>query len=202
MAENSTVTYSTLIPKEEIVIDLKAITNGKITGSVDTKDLAWSGDGYLDVLLNAINDNIFIQRELGRITKEDYAQIYTQLIAECLRQAIQLAALSKDNLLKWQQAVNKDKTDKLQQEVLLAQIKTYQRQLEGFDDNVQIKLLQAQLDAFSTIYASGMLDEVDTGPLNVSNLNSTYRAVKERAEKIKTYNIDDRITVPKSKIDL
>ena len=59
-----------------------------------------------------------------------------------------------------------------------------QRQIDGYDDNIGIKLLQCQLDAFSMIFSSGMVDLGDgdnaLGPLNRSNLTETYNSLATR----------------------
>ena len=59
-----------------------------------------------------------------------------------------------------------------------------QRQIDGYDDNIGIKLLQCQFDAFSMIFSSGMVDLGDgdnaLGPLNRSNLTETYNSLATR----------------------
>ena len=59
-------------------------------------------------------------------------------------------------------------------------IKVANRQIAGYDDNIVIKLLQAELDAFALIYSSGMLDNPDLGPLNVTNLHNAYNTLVQR----------------------
>lgn len=59
-------------------------------------------------------------------------------------------------------------------------IKVANRQIAGYDDNLVIKLLQAELDAFALIYSSGMLDNPDLGPLNVTNLNKAWNMLISR----------------------
>ena len=59
-------------------------------------------------------------------------------------------------------------------------IKVANRQIAGYDDNIVIKLLQAELDAFALIYSSGMLDNLDLGPLNVTNLNMAWNMLVQR----------------------
>ena len=59
-----------------------------------------------------------------------------------------------------------------------------QRQIDGYDDNIGIKLLQHQFDAFSMIFSSGMVDLGDgdnaLGPLNRANLTETYNSLATR----------------------
>jgi hypothetical protein len=55
------------------------------------------------------------------------------------------------------------------------------RQIEGYDDNIGIKLLQAELDAFALIFSSGMIDLGSTdnalGPLNRDTLYKCFDAL-------------------------
>lgn len=59
-------------------------------------------------------------------------------------------------------------TAKAQKDVLV-------RQKEGFDDNILLKIFQAQTNTYGTVFASGMLDDlsVPTG-FNQSSINNVY----------------------------
>ena len=65
-----------------------------------------------------------------------------------------------------------------------SEVSVANRQIAGYDDNLVIKLLQAQLDAFSLIFSSGMVDLGDgdnaLGPLHRNNLTETYNMLKNR----------------------
>lgn len=65
-----------------------------------------------------------------------------------------------------------------------SEVSVANRQIAGYDDNLVIKLLQAQLDAFSLIFSSGMIDLGDgdnaLGPLHRNNLTETYNLLKNR----------------------
>lgn len=54
------------------------------------------------------------------------------------------------------------------------------RQIAGYDDNLVIKLLQCELDAFALIYSSGMLDNPDLGPLRSSLLTLCWQMLFNR----------------------
>ena len=68
----------------------------------------------------------------------------------------------------------------LEEKKVDSDIKVARRQIAGYSDNIAIKLLQAELDAFALIYSSGMLDNPDLGPLNVNNLHTAYNTLIQR----------------------
>ena len=68
----------------------------------------------------------------------------------------------------------------LEEKKVDSDIKVARRQIAGYSDNIAIKLLQAELDAFALIYSSGMLDNPDLGPLNVNNLHNAYNTLIQR----------------------
>lgn len=82
----------------------------------------------------------------------------------------------------------------LKQENLREQTKVYARQVEGFSDNLKLKLFQAQMEAFSMIYSAGMLD-FDANDsqfpkaLKASNLTDVYNKLFESATANWEYDI-------------
>lgn len=63
-------------------INITDITNGNVQG------IEWVGTGIFDVLMNAVNKNIDIQYQNGRITGSDYANVYLSSIQAVLQQSI------------------------------------------------------------------------------------------------------------------
>lgn len=70
-------------------IELTDLTNGSITNQ------EWQGTGVFDKLMAAVNKNIEVQYQKGRITGSDYAQVYTQSLQATLQQAVEFL-LRKD----------------------------------------------------------------------------------------------------------
>ena len=68
----------------------------------------------------------------------------------------------------------------LEEKKVDSDIKVARRQIAGYSDNIAIKLLQAELDAFASIYSTGMLDNPALGPLNVNNLHNAYNTLVQR----------------------
>ena len=63
--------------------ELTDLTNGSIVNQ------EWQGTGVFDVLIAAVNKNIEIQYQKGRITGNDYAQVYLGGMQAVLQQAMQ-----------------------------------------------------------------------------------------------------------------
>ena len=63
-------------------IELTDLTNGSIVNQ------EWQGTGVFDTLMSAVNKNIEVQYNKGRITGSDYAQVYTQSLQATLQQAV------------------------------------------------------------------------------------------------------------------
>ena len=92
---------------------------------------------------------------------------YTDAFIKLMSQAMQLAF---DGPLKEAQVESEsDKTklldkqiEKLDKEIELteAQIELTKRQLEGFDDNKEQKMLEAQLNAWAMMFSSGLLEDM------------------------------------------
>ena len=70
-------------------IELTDLTNGSITNQ------EWQGTGVFDKLMSAVNKNIEVQYQKGRITGSDYAQVYMQSLQATLQQAVEFL-LRKD----------------------------------------------------------------------------------------------------------
>lgn len=70
-------------------IELTDLTNGSIVNQ------EWQGTGVFDTLMSAVNKNIEVQYNKGRITGSDYAQVYTQSLQATLQQSVEFL-LRKD----------------------------------------------------------------------------------------------------------
>ena len=70
-------------------IEITDLTNGSNVNQ------EWQGTGVFDKLMSAVNKNIEIQYQKGRITGSDYAQVYTQSLQATLQQAVEFL-LRKD----------------------------------------------------------------------------------------------------------
>lgn len=156
-------------------VEATEITNGHIEKRVDERgkdSFYWQGLGYFDILAHGISENLKIQYDSSRITGEMYANAYSQLITAALDTALKLALQNKELELKVAEVKLKERElnlkeelndeevllNKLKQENIRAQTKVYDRQIEGFNDNLKIKMFQAQLDSFGMMFSSGMLD--------------------------------------------
>ena len=119
----------------------------------------WSGSGVFDKLMHAINGNILVQHESGRIKGPEYAQVYLgsmqTAVVEAMKFMLTKEQIAKDLDLK-QAQIDKLNDDKL---TSAKQRDLYQRQIEGFDDNKYQKLFESQLSSWGLMFSSGMLTE-------------------------------------------
>lgn len=141
-----------------ITINFEDFSNG----AVDHTNPAlpeWSGSGVFDKLMHAINGNILVQYESGRIKGPEYAQVYLgsmqTAVVEAMKFMLTKEQLAKDLDLK-QAQIDKLNDDKL---TAAKQRDLYQRQIEGFDDNKYQKLFESQLSSWGLMFSSGMLTE-------------------------------------------
>ena len=189
-------------------INVLDLTNGKIHKNAD-KEYYWDGPVILDKLLNVLGQNLKTQLDNGWIEGSEYANAYVRMMEIATVQAMAWIKMSKDIAAQnrqLDQVDNKNSADvciqnnklaleekqvdnnfkiakdklALEERKVDSDIKVAKRQIAGYDDNIVIKLLQAELDAFALIYSSGMLDNPDLGPLNVTNLNMAWNMLVQR----------------------
>ena len=67
------------------IIDLNSITDGTLVNN------EWVGTGAFDILMKAVNGNIEMQYQKGRLTGNDYAQVYLGGLQAVLQQAVNYA---------------------------------------------------------------------------------------------------------------
>ena len=133
------------------VIDIRELTDGSIATDVDGKAY-WTGDGYFDIIMSAMNGNVKAEYESGRIVGVQYAEVYLGALQGALQAAVALVtqrpAMEKTQAEADQVDLNAEK----QREVLQAQKELYKRQKAGFDDNKHQKILDAQLNAWGITF--------------------------------------------------
>lgn len=149
------------------------------------------------------------QAELVDLQKLDmkYKVVALKLQNELIKEQVRKGIL--DRKLSLEQA----KLLKVQQESTREQTRLYQRQRVGFNDNLFIKLLEAQFSNYAMVFASGMLDKGDLpGPINDNEIIDVYTKFKHRAQEedelgnpkplVKEYAIDRRIKEPEKQFCL
>lgn len=133
------------------VIDIRELTDGSIATDADGKSY-WTGDGYFDIIMSAMNGNVKAEYESGRIVGVQYAEVYLGALQGALQAAVALVtqrpAMEKTQAETGQVDLNAEK----QREVLQAQKELYKRQKAGFDDNKYQKILDAQLSAWGVTF--------------------------------------------------
>ena len=156
-----------------LTIPLIDLTNGSTIVNSDGKP-EWSGTGVFDVLMGAVNSNIAVQYDNGRIKDADYAATYLGAMQSVIAAAVQFVlAEGKAGKEAAEVSVNAAK----QREVLQAQKELYKRQKAGFDDNKHQKILDAQLNAWGITF-----QDTDTtflpSQLNQAGFTTSFDAVR------------------------
>ena len=141
-----------------ITIDFEDFSNG-VVDHTNPALPEWSGSGVFDKLMHAINGNILVQYESGRIKGPEYAQVYLGSMQTAVVEAMKFM-LTKDQIAK-DLDLKQAQIDKLNDDKLTSakQRDLYQRQIEGFDDNKYQKLFESQLSSWGLMFSSGMLTE-------------------------------------------
>ena len=144
-----------------ITIDFEDFRNG-VVDHTNPASPEWSGSGVFDKLMHAINGNILVQYDSGRIKGPEYAQVYlgsTQpAVVAAMKVMLTKEQIAKDLDLK-QAQIDKLNDDKL---TSAKQRDLYQRQIEGFDDNKYQKLFESQSSSWALMFSSGLLTDKTT----------------------------------------
>ena len=150
-----------------MAVSLDELTNGStVVNDVDgLKTYTWEGTAVFDTLVHVVNENLKIQYDAGRIKATDYAQAYIGGLQTCITESMKYI-LQKDNLIK-------------DEELKQANIELLNRQKEGFDDNKNQKLFEAQMNAWALMFSSGLLT---TKPQIISNdsASALYNTLKPK----------------------
>ena len=64
------------------IINVNDITNGYISNG------EWSGTGIFDKLIDAVNNNLAIQLEAGRLTNSEFGSVYSNIVPAVLNSSI------------------------------------------------------------------------------------------------------------------
>ena len=123
-------------------------------------DITQIGSVY-DSLEAKIKATLDEQWNNGRLTGSDYAQVLSSTITQAMQLAVQsvqtqpeidakVAKVDSDKLIAETQSANDTAIKSAQKDL-------YNRQTQGFDDNLKQKLMEIQLNAWSLMFSSGML---------------------------------------------
>lgn len=123
---------------DAIDVNIEELTNGTIGTDADGADV-WLGTGVFDRIMGAVNGNIKVQYDNGRIKDADYAQVYLGGLQASINSAIQFLL--------------QEKTAEAQAALTTKQQALVERQTQGFDDDAKQKLLKQALDSWSVAYS-------------------------------------------------
>jgi len=134
-----------------------------------------------DLLTNKVKADLDAQFNKNRIKGTEYADAYTKLMGVIIGVCVQAPKLDQDKEVSKAQALKLTK----EADVPASTIKVNEnhadmlkRQTEGFDDNVNQELFKAQINAWSMMFSSGMLE---TQPDIIKNdeVTSLYQHLKK-----------------------
>ena len=162
-------------------------------GTLDTNN-EWNGTGVFDKLMVAVSKNIEGQYNKGRIRDTDYASVYLGAIQSIITESIKF--LLTEKLQEAQIEKIEEEIDLLQtqdselqlngvseREIKTSQKNLYNRQEQGFDDNLNLKLFEAQLDVYGMAWSSvggfGTADDTALpAAFNGTNITALYNSIK------------------------
>lgn len=165
-------------------LDTNDISDGKRiykkygTGSAENGRYEWQGCKLFDKIMMTLVANLNILKDNGLIANQEYPTYYMQCLTLAMQTALNILLDQKKLLTNFAQTFNQIVNDQSKRE---AEIKVLRRQRLGFDDNIMLRLAQAQFDSFGTIFSSGMVEDLNTGPLKASEMSNMYSIVKDRA---------------------
>lgn len=188
-----------------MAINVEELTSGSITQNADSQ-YEWTGTGIFDKLIIAVNGNIKVQYDNGKIKDDKYADVYLGSMQSVIQSAMNYI-LQKEKIeeetkkliaettevplngiklrLKTEAETDKIISEKTevplnggkQREVLQAQKELYKRQKAGFDDNKQQKILETQMSAWGITF-----QDTDTtfvpAQLAQSGFDTSFTAVR------------------------
>ncbi len=154
------------------------ITNGKVV--VDNEgEFLWEGSGIFDNLMAAVNGNIKVEFDNGRIVGKEYASVYLAAIQSVIQQSV-LAGLSEDEKIA-SVALVKSKTEmtEKQQELIGRQMKLVDTQRHGFRWDADSKLLKHTLDSWSVAFSVSQDATSVPSAIDVDSINTLMTTTQQ-----------------------
>ena len=155
-----------------------------------------------DELTQKIKNDLNEQFINGRLKGSDYANVYASLMSTCVQLAFESPLKeAQTGLIKEQQLTEQEKRKQIEYELteilpakkneIEENIKTLQRQRQGFDDNFKFKMFDSQMNAWGIMYSSGMLEDKPSIVSNdeVSSLYSDMEYVLHLIPSIKPIDV-------------
>ena len=146
-----------------ITIDFEDFSNG-VVDYTNPALPEWSGSGVFDKLMHAINGNILVQHESGRIKGPEYAQVYLgsmqTAVVEAMKFMLTKEQIAKDLEVKTQQILSMRNDDNIKSaqsakdlEVKTKDLVVKQAQIDKLNDDKltsakQRDLYQRQIEGF------------------------------------------------------
>jgi len=124
-------------------------------------------EALYDLLSDKAKNDLDEQFNKQRIKGSEYAAAYSQLMNTIISVCVQAPKIDADA-----------ETGKSQVEVNKAHAKMLESQTQGFDDNVNMKLFEAQINTWGMMFSSGMMEE-QPGVIKNDEVTSLYTSLKK-----------------------
>lgn len=149
--------------EEDSTIDIEDFTDGYVSGDVGGT-VTWQGTGVFDTIIKAVNGNIKVEYDNGRITGPAYAQVYLSSMNNAMNLAMQFLLRERQTELQLEKAeeelrLQRDTHDyrvQLSEEQVLKAEEERKALNQSVIDNRKIRALDSLADTFGTFGAGGL----------------------------------------------
>jgi len=161
-------------------IQINELVNGSIVGNSDG-GYKWQGTGIFDKLMEAVNGNIKVEFDSGRIVGKEYATVYLGAIQNVIAQSVQYTLQEKQ--IEAQIELTKAQTEEIDSKKLIAENQSTKdlllkdQQIIKLEKEIPIELLKIQTGSWTTIYNNGKADNVPDLLTNIA-IQNMYNEVK------------------------
>lgn len=163
-----------------------------VNGSVDRTSVekpAWEGTAIFDVLVKALNDNIQIQYESGRITGPDLAKVYMGGLHTCITQAV--TVFMQKPVIEKELEIKAKQIELLNADLAIKQYENTILQPDQHDINLaQVELLN--VDKAIKGYENTVL-QPDAHNMNLAQISKVNKDVEVSTAQIELLNTDNAI---------
>lgn len=107
-----------------------------------------NGTGCFDVLMKTVLDQLDVQRKAGRISNDQYATIYPQVVMQTMQSAIQYLLVQQQIIS--ERAKTEDTIEgKPVEGIIGSQREVYDAQVKGFKDDALQKFMKTYVDVWN-----------------------------------------------------
>ena len=169
------------------IINVNDITNGSISNG------EWAGTGIFDKLIDAVNNNLAIQLESGRLTNSEFGSVYSNIIPAVLNSSIDFVLKKRLTEIQLDGSLIDNDTKEYTKDTLL--IDEHNKNLKAIDSsNKEIEIKSKQLDGLqidndTKEYTKDTL-LVDEHNKNLKAIDSSNKEIEIKSKQLETEYIN------------